>query len=222
MAWNQDAGVYYAKPNRSGWPDQRAIDNAWEVYNFFHSALGWTVESVAALAGNMTQESTLNPLVRAFTTSGAYGLTQLTTHKQDMKTWCQTYGYDYETGYGQCWYINYQKTNQHQADQWYATNAYPISFREFAENTPGYTVDQLSRAFNFCYERPGPTYNTDRTEYSEYYYNLYQGEPPGPGPDPPGPGPDPPGPTPGLNIPIYILQRKKPWWRSGGRKYINA
>lgn len=210
MAWHEDTGVYYAKPNRSGWPDQRAIDNAWEIYYFFVQNLGWNVSSVAAMVGNMTVESTLNPLVRAFTTSGAFGLTQLTTHKQGMKTWCQQHGYDYNTGYGQCQYINYQKTNQREADQWYQTSSFPISFTQFAENSVFYTLEQLAQAFCFCYERPGPNYNTDRTIFAEYYYQMYQGTPPGPGP------------TPGTGIPIFLLFKKKPWYRPGGRKYIHA
>lgn len=201
MAWHQDTGVYYRKPD-----DTRAIDNAWEIYNFFVTTLGWKVESVAAMCGNMCQESTMNPLVRAFNVSGAFGLTQLTTHKQDMRTWCLANGYDHNTGAGQCQYINYQKTNQSAADQWYQTSTYPISFTQFADNTPNYTIDELAKAFNFCYERPGPTYNTDRTRYANYYYQLFQGSPPGPGP----------------GTQIWLYKHKKPWYRAGGRKYINA
>lgn len=175
MSWHYAPGQYF---QRDG---VEANDNAMEVYYFFSGlSVPWATESIAALAGNMNIESTMNPLVRLFTTSGAFGLVQWITHKQTMSTWCANNGYDRDTGPGQCAYIEAERGGAD--DQWSRKSEWNnITFTQFAQNTPGYTVEQLAKCFNDCFEKPG-SYNPQRARWAVYYYQMFTGSPPGPTP----------------------------------------
>lgn len=207
MAWhNNDAGVYYYKPNESGWPDQRAIDNGMEVYYYFSQTVStaWAVESIAAMAGNMTLESTMNPYIRSVNQSGAFGLVQWVTFKSAMISWAQSNGYTPTDGYPQCAYIEQERLGID--TQWLGRGDYQgITFSNFAYNSGNWTLAQLTRMFWACFERSAE-YQPIRETYASVYYQLYTQSPP-----------------PGFDPKLLLLMRKnKPWWRSGGRKYINA
>jgi len=209
MAWhNSDQGIYYYKPGESGWPDQRAIDNGMEVYYFFtgNVTTPWTTESIAAMAGNMTLESTMNPFIRAANQSGAFGLVQWVTFKSNMISWANSNGLTPTDGMPQCSYIELER--QGIDTQWLGRGDYSgVTFSNFAYNSGGWTLAELTKMFWACFERSAE-YQTVRETYANVYYQLYTGTPPGP--------------TPSGGLPIYILKRKKPWYRPGGRKYINA
>ena len=155
--------------------DTQRDNNALMVYAFYHP-LGWTTESIAAMAGNMSQESTLNPIIRSNPAAGAYGLTQLTYHKYDMINWCNNNGYNPATGNGQCAYYEYQRGHP-ETDQWYGRNEFRgVTFSDFAYNNVNYTLEQLTRCFWQCYENSAG-YNPRRYRYAARYYQLYTGGP---------------------------------------------
>lgn len=197
MAWIEIGDTYL---------NQTQMDNnALEVYSFFRGK-GWATESIAALCGNMQRESTINPVVRTSTTSGAYGLTQWITNKSKMINWCTSNGYSYASGIGQCNYIEWERLNPSAADQWYGRNEYSgITFTNFAHNDMGYSVAELTRCFWASYERSAG-YDPQRATYSQHYYELFGGQP---------------GPGPSGDFPKWLLfnKRNKWYWKPGGRKY---
>lgn len=206
MAWYDTShGTYYR------YTSTEARANAWEVYNYFRG-LGnpWEIVSIAAMCGNMMLESTLNPYIRETTQSGAFGLVQWITHKQDMISWAQSQGLRATSGPAQVRYIEQERNGID--DQWQGRQEYVgMRFSDFAYNTRGYDLQTLTHCFWRCFERSN-AYQTDRELYARYYYSMFTGE------DPPGPGP---GPEPGT-VPAWLLFRRRPWWKLGGRKYITT
>lgn len=206
MAWyDTSLGAHYT------YTGTEAKANAWEVYNYFRG-LGtpWAIESIAALCGNMSVESYLNPYIRESTQSGAFGLVQWITHKRDMINWAEGRGLRATSGPAQVQYIEQERLGID--DQWLQRGEYAQSFSSFAYNWNNLSVSQLARCFWDCFERSAE-YQTARATRGEYYYTMFTGE------DPPGPGP---GPEPG-EVPAWLLLRKKkPWWKMGGRKYITT
>lgn len=176
-------------------------NNALECYSFF-SGKGWVIDAIAAICGNMAIESSINPDITN-RRSGAYGLTQWITHKQDMKDWCTANGYSWASGVGQTNYIEWERLNPAAADQWYGRGDYVgMTFTDFAHNTRGYTVRELTHAFWRCYERSGE-YQTERETKALHFYELFGGQP-----------------GPGGNFPKWLLfNRKRKWYWQGGDKY---
>ena len=200
MAWyDTTLGAHYS------YTSTEAVANAWEVYNYFRG-LGnpWSIDSIAALCGNMHVESYLNPYIRESTASGAFGLVQWITHKQDMINWAESNGLRATSGNAQVRYIEQERLGID--DQWLQRGEYAQSFSSFAYNLNNLTVSQLARCFWDCFERSAE-YQTSRATRAEYYYSVFTGG-------------EPPTPTPG-DVPTWLLlRRKKPWWKLGGRKYI--
>ena len=200
MAWHQtDQGVYYS------FQSTQADDNALEVYYYFTGSVttAWAVESIAALAGNMQLESTMNPFIRAANQSGAFGLVQWITFKSQMISWAQNNGFTPTNGAPQCAYIELER--QGIDTQWLGRGDYQgITFSNFAYNSGNWTVAELTKMFWACFERSAE-YQPSRERYAAYYYQLFTGSPPGPGP-----------------THKWLYKKKKPWYRAGGRKYINA
>lgn len=157
--------------------------NAWEMYNYFHPR-GWTTESIAAMVGNIDVESTVNPQ-RINANSGASGLTQWTgTRKTNMQNYVvSTLGYrDWTNGDGQQQYIYYEYQHPSATDSWLLRGGYTRSFAEFAANTYGDTLADLTYMWQMCYERVSiGTPVVIRYTKAQYYYALFGGTPPGPG-----------------------------------------
>lgn len=199
MAWHDTTlGAHYA------YNSQNAIDNAWEVYNYFRGLTHqWAVESIAALCGNMSVESYINPYIRETTQSGAFGLVQWITHKSDMIAWANNHGLRPTSGPAQVQYIEQER--QGIDDQWIGRGDFSgVTFSDFAYNTRNYTVLQLARCFWDCFERSAE-YQTSRGRRAEYYYQIFGGTPPTPAPSI-------------LTILSFII--KKPWFKIGGKKCL--
>ena len=123
------------------------------LWNFFGSS-GWSANAVAALAGNMEAESTINPgrwesdIIGNL--SGGFGLVQWTPATKFREWVDSTYGNrDYTNGEYQMQRVVWEMNNN---TQFYPTSAYPESFPEWSVSTkaPGY----LAEAFLINYERP--------------------------------------------------------------------
>lgn len=157
--------------------------NAKYIYSALHE-VGWTLNGVSALLGNMQAESAINPgrwqseAVGVMTMG--YGLVQWTPASKYVE-WCYSLGlsdpseidnniariiYELEAGI-----------------QWYATDSYNLSFREFAtsEDSPEY----LAKAFLLNYERPADqseSVQSLRASYARKWYSYLEGiEPSEPG-----------------------------------------
>lgn len=168
------------------WLNQSEMDNnAWLFYNFFISR-NWTVNAIAGSCGNAAWESHINPGIwQNLTVSNnlGYGIFQWTPASK-VRNWLTASGYGFEDGDGQLERVIFEKNNNL---QYYATNAFPLSFQSFTQSTQ--TPAYLAEAWMRNYERPGAPHLSERISYSNYYYSLFTGStPPDPPPDTP---PDP-------------------------------
>lgn len=128
-------------------------NNVTILWNFFGSK-GWTANAVAALAGNMEAESTINPgrwegdIVGRL--NRGFGLVQWTPATK-IRDWIYaTYNStDYTNGEYQMERIIWEMDNR---EQYYPTSRYPETFAQWSvsEKAPAY----LAEAFLINYERP--------------------------------------------------------------------
>lgn len=139
---------------------------------------GWTMESVAAMLGNMQSESTINPGIwqdlDEGNLDGGYGLVQWTPASKYID-WANQHGYPIGDINGQIDRINWELAN---GAQWYPTSEYPLTFEEFKTSTqdPYY----LAMAFINCYERPADPDQPWRGEQANEWYSFLGGIPPEP------------------------------------------
>lgn len=145
-------GEYYG----SYWGESAPLTNAqMEVSAFYvYSALsdaGWTPEAIAGLLGNLQHESSINPGRWEGDSVGSgpgYSLVQWTPYT-NYTEWCASEGRsDPSEMDNAIARILYELDNNL---QYYATPSYPLSFREFTQNT-GSPYD-LACAFAWNYER---------------------------------------------------------------------
>lgn len=197
-----------------------AQENAQEIYAILYG-LGWTVNAISGLLGNMDVESGYNPwrwqgdripsVTDSPWTNRGYGLTQFTPGgKYINNTQAQAiagYGPNFSDvtgsqndGYAQCHFIDGY------AD-YYPTSAYPESYAAFkaSDQTPAY----LASAWLYNYERPENPGATEsrRQAAANTWYEFLSGEKPPTPPDPPGPGPSPS--YRGRRIPIWMYLRRQ-------------
>lgn len=128
--------------------------NAAYIYNVLSTYFGWSMNSIAALLGNMQAESTINPgrwqsdIVG--NTSGGYGLVQWTPATKYFE-WVPEFIVPDDPSHmdNNIYMIEFEVTN---LLQWISTDAYPLSFYDFtvSEESPEY----LAKAFLLNYERP--------------------------------------------------------------------
>ena len=136
--------------------EAQSLENAQLVAN---RALkkGWKKESICALCGNMRHESSVNPNMYEYGYSwGAdrgFGLVQWTPRSKYWN-WALSKGYkesELRDGEAQMDRIDWEAKN---GEQWIATPNYPESFKQFRTNSTNKSIDYLTRAFIWNYERP--------------------------------------------------------------------
>lgn len=126
--------------------------NAKCIVNFCKnlSSFGWSNNSICALLGNISFESTVNPMLNESGGSG-YGLVQWTPKENCINRAKKIgRGGSYDKMYTQLLIIEYEAKN---SLQWIATSDYPISFSEFIKDT-SHSVEWLTGAWLKNYERP--------------------------------------------------------------------
>lgn len=144
--------------------------NAKYIYKYFYN-MGWTLNAIAGMLGNMQKESTINPGIwqnlESGNTSLGYGLTQWTPATKLMD-WANERGYDYTQMQTQCMKIQDELVG---GGQYYQTPEYPLSFHEFSISTE--SPEYLASAFIYNYERPA-SYSTEeeRRGYARYWYDY--------------------------------------------------
>ena len=141
--------------------------NAKYICLFFLSK-GWTKNAIAGILGNMQQESTLNPGCwqshKIGNTSGGYGLVQWTPASNYIN-WCGSK--DPSEIDNNLARIIYELEN---GLQYYKTDSYPETFREFTQSTK--SIEYLVTAFLKNYERAGAEELSKRISYGEKWYSF--------------------------------------------------
>jgi hypothetical protein len=135
--------------------------NATYIYSYLINR-GWSLNAIAAILGNMQAESALNPGRWQGDNIGvgpAYGLVQW-DHFSKYTEWCTAQGFsDPSEMDNNLARIIYELNNN---IQWYATDTYNLSFKEFS--TSNLSVTYLAGAFVLNYERPA-----DQSESVQQY-----------------------------------------------------
>ena len=181
-------------------------NNATLIWGYFKSC-GWSLNSVAAMLGNMQTESTINPNIwesLTVNTAKGFGLVQWTPATK-LISWA---GSTYQQGNRQCDRILYESVN---GIQWFRNPNAPIiepalTFAEFTIST--LPVRELANYFLWYYEHPAETIQPNRATQAEQWYEYLSGS--APDPDPPDP-PSYPDPTPlprYKKIPLWMLCRR--------------
>lgn len=133
--------------------EEQSLHNAQIVANHF-SGTDWTPESIAALCGNMRVESSINPDMYEYgygwQEDRGYGLVQWTPRSKYWN-WAVQQGLEPRNGNSQLARIDYEVEND---IQWIATTEYPLTFSEFRQNTGSWSIEYLTEAFTWNYERP--------------------------------------------------------------------
>lgn len=132
----------------------QSLSNAQLVANHFNGS-DWTREAISALLGNMRHESSINPNMYEYgydwSEDRGFGLVQWTPRSKYWD-WAISQGLDPREGNSQLARINWEATNN---VQWIAIADYGyMSFADFRANTGGWSVDYLTEAFTWSYERP--------------------------------------------------------------------
>ncbi len=192
--------------------------------------LGWTLNAVCGLLGNINNESAYNPWRWQSDKVGraggspwrnkGYGFTQFTNAGKyiDAKTAQMIEGYapnfidragKPSDGYAQIVFLNSY------AD-YYRTQKYPINYANYKHST--LSPEYLASAWLYNYERPADPLATEasRRQMARYWFDKLSGEQPEPDPiDPDDPNPPPPDPTPPepepQPPPVPVKQKRMKW-----------
>lgn len=134
--------------------ESQSLQNAQLVADHF-SATDWTPESISALCGNMRHESSINPDMYEYGYSWdadrGYGLVQWTPRSKYW-SWATSRGLDQRSGNSQLARIDYEVENN---IQWIPISRYNnMTFSQFRQNSGNWSVEYLTEAFTWSYERP--------------------------------------------------------------------
>lgn len=193
-----------------GWSRAQKAQNVDVIASYFNS-IGWTINAIAAMVGNMEAESYINPgqwehghPVEQIPAHYGYGLVQWTPWTK-YTDWA---GADFRTNYDkQLYRIKYEldwDIATPNTGQWYIRDGYNLSFNEFAHATEDVAgIQWLAMCFFRDYEN-GRGGETARQNNAVYWYQYLQQHPPGPWvPD------DEEGSSKKFKIMFYL----KPWWK---------
>lgn len=151
-------------------------NNANIMINYYRG-LGWDDNSIAALLGNIANESGFNPHRQEVGGKG-YGLVQWTPKSVLRKHVSKALGRnDYPSGDAQMRVIPYEIQNKKGVGEWYSTRAFikhyynsganssmiGITGRQWETNAKNWGADKLAVCFMACYERP--SYNPSTNHY---------------------------------------------------------
>jgi hypothetical protein len=148
---------------------ENMTENAKYIFSFFRKN-GWTSNSICGMLGNMQAESGIIADRDEVGGGAGYGLVQWTP-KSRLTTWANEHRLNYRTVDTQCKRIQWELEN---GQQFYATTAYPMDFRQFTQSTksPAY----LAEVFIHNYERPANPNQPQRGVWAENWYRALVGE----------------------------------------------
>lgn len=148
-----------------------ADNNAYLIY-YKLTSLGWTLNAIAGLLGNLYQESTNNPGIWQnlyADPSNGYGLAQWTPSTK-WTNYATSQGWAIDDGDRQLEFLDSDPISDY-----IATSSYPETLSEFKTSTK--SVDYLVAAWLYNYERAGVEALQNRIYWGNYYYNLLQNIP---------------------------------------------
>lgn len=148
-------------------------NNARLVWNYFGS-LGWTLNAVAGMLGNMQRESTINPgiwenLDPSQPSVLGYGLVGWTPGTR-ITNWLTSHGYELTSGEGQCDKIQEEWQHPEIEVVWLTTDEYPETFNEFVSSHE--SPEYLASCFLYNYERAGVAAEDERRQNARNWYNF--------------------------------------------------
>lgn len=134
--------------------ESESLNNAQMVVNHF-AGTDWTKEALSALCGNMRHESSINPDMYEYGYDWAadrgYGLVQWTPRSKYWD-WAVARNLPPREGDSQLARIDYEVDNN---IQWIPRSSYGnMTFQQFRTNSGNWSVDYLTEAFTWGYERP--------------------------------------------------------------------
>lgn len=152
--------------------ESEMVVNAQYIYNYLLSRR-WTPSAICGMLGNMETESTINPGIwqnlDAGNTSLGYGLVQWTPSTK-YTDWCSSRGLNPSAMDSALQRIEWELEN---GEQYYPTDAYPLTFKEFKVSTK--SASYLAQAFLRNYERPAEQNQPARSTQAEKWYSLLIG-----------------------------------------------
>lgn len=155
--------------------ETESMNNAQEVLYHFHNT-DWVKASVAAMCGNMRHESSINPDMSEYGYSWeqdrGFGLVQWTPRSKYWD-WAVANSLPPRVGNSQLARIDYEVANN---IQWYSTTAYPMTFSQFRTNSGNWSVDYLTEAFIWNYERPNRQAGEDSTASRQAFASRVMNE----------------------------------------------
>lgn len=186
---------------KNNYLSQREMENNAKMFCSKMTSLGFTMNAICGMLGNIQSESNINPGIwesLQYNLSRGYGLTQWTPATKYIK-WC---GNGWQgNGNKQCERINYECEN---GLQWFKNAKAPIvnpplSFKEFKKsNLP---VETLANYFLWYYEHPYVTIQPHRARQAKKWANFFGGVVPSVPPDTPS------GESKKSNMPLYMYLR---------------
>ena len=146
-----------------------ALDNAKYITEYFLD-LGWTLNAVCGMLGNMERESWINPGVWQNFDEGnmsmGFGLVQWTP-ATNLIDWATDQGLSWRSISTQCKRIKYEYDN---GLQYISTTSYPLSFSQFAVSEQ--SASYLAEVFCANYERAGVGAIEERRNNATYWYQT--------------------------------------------------
>src|SRR5699024_12471253 len=147
MVWHDDYRVWLT--------ESQSLDNAQMIVDHLLGNSGWTREAICALVGNMRIESSINPNMYEYgydwSADRGFGLVQWTPRSKYWD-WATARGLAPREGDSQLDRITYEVD---QNIQWIPISDYGgLTFADFRANTGGWSIDYLTEAFTWSYERP--------------------------------------------------------------------
>ena len=184
---------------------QSEMENNALYFYYKMSENGWTMESIAAMLGNMQKESTINAGIwqnlDEGNTSLGYGLVQWTPATKYLN-WCSERGLEPSDMDSAMQRLDWELAN---GVQWISTDSYPQSFEEFKHSTDDPYI--LAISFLLNYERPAEKYQPERSENAVAWYEFLQENAGSIEPDEP--EPEPAKKKKGMSLLLMILATKR-------------
>src|SRR5690625_3191302 len=135
--------------------ESQSLANAQKVVDHFYGNSDWSREAICALVGNMRHESSINPDMYEYgydwSADRGYGLVQWTPRSKYWD-WAVANNKPPRAGNSQLDRIDYEVANN---IQWIPRSDYGnMTFAQFRTNSGNWTIDYLTEAFTWGYERP--------------------------------------------------------------------